>query len=242
MQTPPVNLILEKKAVIVNGQQVWYREIGSGIPVLILAGWGGPTDKYVPFQSKLAAKDYKVILPDLPGLPGKTSSVFMDVSAWSQWILDFSRTVNLGSFFMLSHSLSTRIALEYLSGENISCRSAILLGPWIISSSTQGVLWRSFARVLRFLSPLIFPDMKWVKDANAWKTALALLSAVRIQPTITCLILWGKRDPARILLSGWRKIRCQARQYDWDHSPQIRDTDQLVVVVDEFFRQTDVSP
>ncbi len=46
----------EKKAVTVNGQEVWYREEGTGIPILILVGWGGPTDKYFAIQDELANK------------------------------------------------------------------------------------------------------------------------------------------------------------------------------------------
>jgi len=79
--------------------------------------------------------------------------------------------------------------------------------------------------------------MKWVKDEKAWATALELISVAKEQPRVPCLILWGKRDPVKYLFTGWGKIHCETKQYNWDHSPQIRATAELAVVIDEFIRR-----
>jgi hypothetical protein len=42
MNAPEVVAPVEMKTVMVKNQEVWYREEGTGIPILILAGWGGP--------------------------------------------------------------------------------------------------------------------------------------------------------------------------------------------------------
>ncbi len=225
----------EKKAVTINEQQVWYQEQGEGIPVLVLVGWGGPTDKYFPIQDKLVDRGYRVFLPDLPGLPGKTSSTFIPLSGWSGWIEEFGRIAIRERFFVISHSLSAHIALQYLSKKNSKCRSAIFMSPWLVSSYCQEKLWRFVAKIVRFLCPFIYQDMKWVKDNKAWKTALNLISVASEQPEVPCLILWGRRDLAKLLLTGWRKIRCDVKQFNWDHSPQIRATNELAVVIDGFF-------
>ena len=224
----------EKRAVTVHEQQVWYREKGKGIPILILVGWGGPTDKYLPIQNELVDRGYRVFLPDLPGLPGKTSSMFIHLSEWSSWIEEFTRAAIREQFIVIAHSLSAQIGLQYLSNKNSKCRGAIFLCPWFVSSAFQGAFWRFAAKIIRFLCPIIYQDMKWVRDKKAWTTSLELFSVVSEQPRVPCLILWGRKDPARLLLTGWRKIHCETKQYNWDHSPQIKATDELAVVIGEF--------
>jgi len=227
----------EKKVVTVNGQEVWYQEEGTGIPILILVGWGGPTDKYFPIQDKLVSKGYRVFLPDLPGLPGKTSSTFIPLDEWSNWIEEFGKVVIGEQFVIISHSLSAQICLQYVLKEHSKCRSGILFSPWLVSSSYQEIFWRFAAKIVRFFCPIVYQDMKWVRDEKAWATALALISVAKEQPRVPCLILWGRRDLVKYLFTGWRKIHCETEQYNWDHSPQIRATEELAVVIDEFIRR-----
>lgn len=222
--------------MIVNGQEVWYREKGRGVPILILAGWGGPTDNYLPLQDKLVNRGYRVFLPDLPGLPGKTPSRFVPLDEWGNWIEEFEKVAIGEQFVILSHSLSARIALQYLSKPYSQCRTVILLSPWLVSSSFQGSFWRAIAKAIRVFCPIVYRDMRWVKDEKAWATALDLITVAKEPPGVPCLILWGKRDPVRFLFTGWRKIHCETRQYNWDHSPQIRAIDDLAAVVDEFIK------
>jgi pimeloyl-ACP methyl ester carboxylesterase len=226
----------EKKAVTVNGQEVWYREKGTGVPILILPGWGGPTDQYFPLQDELANKGYRVFLPDLPGLPGKTSTTFIPLDEWSNWIEEFGKAAIGEQFVVISHSLSAQIALEYLSKEHSKCRCGIFFSPWL-ASSYQESFWRFAAKIVRFFCPIVYQDMKWVRDEKAWATALDLISVAKEQPKVPCLILLGKRDPAKYLFTGWRKIHCETKQYNWDHSPQIRATEELAAVIDEFIRR-----
>ncbi len=227
----------EKKVVTVNGQEIWYREDGTGIPILILVGWGGLTDEYFPLQDKLVNKGYRVFLPDIPGLPGKTPSIFIPLDEWSNWIEEFGKAAIGEQFVIISHSLSAPIALQYLSKEHSNSRGGIFLGPWIVSSSYQEAFWLSAAKIVRFFCPIVYQDMKWVKDEKAWATALDLISVAKEQPRAPCLILWGKRDLVKHLFTGWRKIHCETKQYNWDHSPQIRATEELATVIDEFIRR-----
>jgi pimeloyl-ACP methyl ester carboxylesterase len=225
----------KKKAVIVNGQEVWYREEGTGIPILILAGWGGPTDAYFALQDELVNKGYKVFLPDLPGLPGKTSSIFIPLSEWSNWVEEFGKAAIGEQFVIISHSLSAQIALQYLPKEHSKCPGGIFISPWLVSSNQD--FWRFIAKISRFFCPVVYQDTKWVKDEKAWATAVDLISVAKEQPRVPCLILWGKRDTAKYLFTGWRKKDCETRQYNWGHSPQITATEKLAVVIDEFIKR-----
>jgi pimeloyl-ACP methyl ester carboxylesterase len=164
----------EMKSVLIMDQEVWYRAEGTGIPILILVGWGGPINTYLAIQDQLVKKGYRVFLPDLPGLPGKTSSAFITLGEWNNWIEEFGEAAIREQFVIISHSLSARIALQYLSQEHAQCSGGIFLSPWVISSHQD--FWRFMAKTGRFFYPMIYPDMKWVKDEKAWATAVDLIS------------------------------------------------------------------
>jgi len=234
---PEAVVSVEKKAVTVSGQEVWYREEGTGIPILILVGWGGPTDDYFPIQDTLVNRGYRVFLPDLPGLPGETSSTFIPLDEWSNWIEEFGKAAIGEQFVIISHSLSAQVALQCLSKESSKYHGGILVSPWLVSSSYQEIFWQFVAKTIRSFCPIVYQNMEWVKDEKAWATALDLISVAKEQPRVPCLILWGKRDLAKHLFAGWKESHCETRQYDWDHSPQIRATEELAAVIDEFIRR-----
>jgi pimeloyl-ACP methyl ester carboxylesterase len=233
---PEVVVSAEKKAVIVSGQEVWYLEKGTGIPILVLVGWGGPTDDYFPIQNTLVNRGYRVLLPDLPGLPGKTSSTFIPLAGWSNWIEEFGKAAIGEQFVIMSHSLSAQMALQCLSKESSKCRGGILVSPWLVSSSSQKIFWRFVAKTIRPFCPIVYKNMEWVKDGKGWETALDLFSVAEVQPRVPCLVLWGKRDLVKHLFTGWEESHFETRHYDWDHSPQIRATEELADVIDEFIR------
>lgn len=226
----------ENKVVVSNGQLVWYREEGTGIPILILAGWGGSTDSYFSVQDILAKQGYDVFLPDLPGLPGKTPSAFIPLDGWSSWIQSFGEAAIGEKFFIVAHSLSGQIALQYASKEDAQCLGVIFLNPWFLSNSYQEIFYRLGAQGIRFLCPLVYPDMKWVRNGKTWAMAVDLLTTVTEQPKVPCVIFLGKKDPATYLFTGWQKVHCGTKQYNWDHSPQITTPDQLANAIDEFIR------
>ena len=45
---------------------VYYEEAGSGVPVLLMPGWGGSIDEFTPLRTALAPS-FRVIAADLPG-------------------------------------------------------------------------------------------------------------------------------------------------------------------------------
>jgi len=228
----------ESKVTMVKGRSVWYREEGMRIPILILAGWGGPTDSYFTIQDILAKQGYNVFLPDLPGLPGKTLSTLIPLDGWGSWIQEFWDAVIGEKFFIVAHSLSGQIALQYASKEGTQCLGVIFLNPWFLSTFCQEIFYRLVAKGIRFLCPLVYPEMKWVRNGKTWTTAVDLLCTMHEKPKAPCIIFLGKKDPATYLFGGWKKVHCKTKQYNWDHSPQITTPDQLATAIDEFIRIT----
>ncbi len=225
-----------KRPVTVGGREVWCRIVGTGPSILILPGWGGPTDNSFLLQNRLAAFGYSVILPDLPGLPGKTESFRIPLDKWSDWVHELVAVSASEPVVLVSHSLSAGIALQYMVKRGPHCRCSIIVDPWLMSSSVQALMCRSVARAVRFLCPVVYPEMKWVRNGVVWANALSLFAAPGGQNSVPCLVLSGRRDVGRLLFTGRKRINCESRQYDWGHSPQVTALSQLAAIIDEFVR------
>ena len=71
------------------GLKTCWRECGSGIPVVILHGWGASSEKWSVFAQHLAGEGFHVVVPDLPGF-GNTQQ---PISAWE--VSDYVRWVRV---------------------------------------------------------------------------------------------------------------------------------------------------
>jgi pimeloyl-ACP methyl ester carboxylesterase len=226
-----------EKTVLVGGSPVWVRVKGEGLPLLMLEGWGGgPAQHYFGLQDKLAGMGYRVLLPELPGTGGRTASAYVPRQQWAEWVGEVKDAEIPGQFVLVSHSLSAMIAIECLKVGS-DCIAAVFISPWLVRTKLGAMLLRGTARVLRFLSPLVFAETKWVRDGRAWATALSLMAPVGLKPMVPCLAIWGKNDLMRRLLPACKHLGCETSERKWDHSPQIRATDDLALAIDRFVRR-----
>ena len=227
-----------KKYVFVDGEKVYYREKGSGISILILAGWGGLVSSYNDIQDKLVEKHYRVILPDLPGLLGKTEPKKINLSEWKLWLCIFiDQVIGNNKFIIFSHSLGARIATEYLAKNDNRCIGAIFLTPGLIASYWGFFWWRLAGRIIPIMLRFLPPEMRWIKDKQARKTARQLISINKYQPKVPCFVIIGSEDPIRHFLHGWKELGCRHKQKKWGHSPQINNTKELADEVDNFIQR-----
>ncbi|PJF40429.1 MAG: alpha/beta hydrolase [Chloroflexi bacterium] len=86
--------------------------IGEGQPVLVLHGWGANIDLMLPLADGLAARGFRVYIPDLPGfgkseLPPGTWSIHDYVTH----IREFMSYHHLESIHLVGHSFGGRISL-----------------------------------------------------------------------------------------------------------------------------------
>ena len=102
----------------INGIKTNYQTFGQGTPFLILHGWGSNSDRWVEVAEKIAAKGYKVIVPDLPGF-GKSDMlpVPWNTNKYIAWLEGFIKELNLQEFYLLGHSfggaLSAKMTVKY---------------------------------------------------------------------------------------------------------------------------------
>jgi pimeloyl-ACP methyl ester carboxylesterase len=97
----------------INGLEINYKIAGQGPAILVLHGWGGSSDSWIETQ-KILSKEYKVIVPDLPGF-GKSAPPQRPwkVGDYVDFVSKFSEKLNLEDFFLIGHSFGGRISIKF---------------------------------------------------------------------------------------------------------------------------------
>lgn len=105
---------MKEEKVVINNLEVNFKIAGSGPAVLILHGWGGSSDSWLAVSEILIKNGYKIICPDLPGF-GKSSNppTGWETANYIDFILDFTKAVNLERFFLLGHSFGGGLAAKF---------------------------------------------------------------------------------------------------------------------------------
>ncbi|MGI6361923.1 MAG: alpha/beta fold hydrolase [Bacillota bacterium] len=101
----------KQKKLDINGQQLFYKQAGSGNPVVLLHGWGVDSTTFEPVAEKLAA-DFTVYNVDFPGFglspaPKKVWSVY----DYADCIVGFLQKLGLEKPILLGHSFGGRISI-----------------------------------------------------------------------------------------------------------------------------------
>ena len=106
---------MKEEKVLVNNLRINYKVAGEGEPLLILHGWGSSSDSWREVQKILAIRGYKVIVPDLPGF-GKsiTPPTAWNLKDYSNFVLSFTKKLEIPQFFILAHSFGGRIAIKFI--------------------------------------------------------------------------------------------------------------------------------
>lgn len=104
--------------IFVNGVKTNYLVFGEGMPLIILHGWGSASDKWVKEAEIISTKNYKVIIPDLPGF-GQSDKLTRPwtVNDYVKWFEEFTKNLNIENFHLLGYSfggaLATKISVKY---------------------------------------------------------------------------------------------------------------------------------
>lgn len=122
----------------INGIQMYYKMMGSGIPLLILHGGPGLDHSYFLPQFAELAKDYKLIFIDqrANGRTEAPDSTKMNLSFFIEDIESVRKEFALGKLNLLGHSWGALIAMFYAVRYPENLNLLILMNP--VSASSQG--------------------------------------------------------------------------------------------------------
>ena len=99
---------------IINGVKTNYQVFGKGKPILILHGWGSNSDRWVKIAELISSKEFKVIVPDLPGFgQSATLETAWTMNNYINWLEEFVKELNLGEFCLMGHSFGGALAVKF---------------------------------------------------------------------------------------------------------------------------------
>lgn len=203
----------------IKGLKTEYCEQGSGIPVLLLHGWGSSFDVYKGIMSALQSKCRLVAL-NFPGCGGsETMKEPWTLEDYCDFCLEFMRKLNLENPIIIGHSHGGRVCLKMTAEKMVDPPKIVLLdsaGLIPQKSFRQKFRAKSFKIIKRVLTlPVIKNHSEGLlekarrhygsADYNAApevlrKTLVNLVNTdIRdILPSIPCptLLIWGDKDTA----------------------------------------------
>ncbi len=104
----------QSKFIEVNGQQIHYRDEGSG-PVLVLVhGTSSSLHTWGAWVNELK-NDFRIIRMDIPafGITGETKERNYTIENYVKFIDDFTRTLGIDTFYLAGNSLGGEITWNY---------------------------------------------------------------------------------------------------------------------------------
>lgn len=204
-----------EKTFYFDDQKIYYRERGTGYPIIIIHGWGSQhLEDYSEFQDLLASRGFRVIFPNFPGF-GKSS---LSEHAWViddyiKCILALANKLKLEKLSLLGHSWGTTIAVKFAAKHPERLYNLILCGPEVLSigwrtkvrrlSKFKRLFDNSFSLVTRIVAFLPFKNVySFLKrTTGVMRENLRLMIKENVaqyleEINVPTLIIWGDKDRA----------------------------------------------
>jgi pimeloyl-ACP methyl ester carboxylesterase len=236
-------------------------DIGTGRPVLVLHGGGGP-DTIKPIAAHLAA-GYRVLTPTLPGWNGAPRPASMTtIGDYAQAYLDHLAQLGVGDVVAIGSSLGGWIAAEMAVRDRAGMLGAIVIVDGAGISVEGEPLTDFFSLTPRevaehswhdpdryYVDPSTFPPERAAMQQANIRT-MALVAREMNDPwlrgrlgdvTIPVLVIWGDSD--RIFTPGYGRAYAAsfpdgrfALIADAGHLPQLEQPTDTFDVIDDFVR------
>lgn len=258
---------MEEKTIFINGLKINYKISGSGLPLLILHGWGGSSDSWLKVSEILAKNGFKVICPDFPGFgKSKTPQRAWDLNDYTQWLKDFVYYLGLENFFLLGHSFGGRVAIKFSISYPERIKSLILCSPAGIKQK-----WGLKEKIIFYLALIgnavfsqkilrIFKDRArnffykflrnrdYAKANGTMKETMKKIINEDLLPELSKIkiktfIIWGQRDhilPSKYAFIFKEKIENSKLEIlpKIRHSPHLEAPEELSKIVLNFLKES----
>ena len=138
---------------------LFFREVGSGQPVIILHGLFGSSDNWLTIAKELAA-DYRIILPDLRNHGQSFHDESFDYQSMSADLLSFIEENSIADPVILGHSLGGKVAMTFAVNNQSMLQKLVVvdIGPKAYPVQHQ--------KILEGLNSLDFGILKSRKEAD----------------------------------------------------------------------------
>jgi pimeloyl-ACP methyl ester carboxylesterase len=212
---------VQKKIIKLDGLDVNYYTAGRGEPVVVIHGGGGDARTWSQNIEALASK-YAVYAPDLPGYGASQPLVGRYyIPELTGFVDKFSRSLGLGSFHLVGHSLGGGIALNcalefphkvkklvlvssLCLGREIALWVRLLSIPALLRSI--GAMTVAMLRSIQWFFDTLIQSVEFIMPLSpASVTVGGSITTLREQTLVLAnrlseimmptLLVWGGRDP-----------------------------------------------
>lgn len=140
---------LEDKRVTAAKAEIRYYE-GSkkGPTVMLLHGFGTDRDQWLPLVPYLEAAGYHVVIPDMPGFGSnfRELDAKYDATTLARQLRAFAKTVDLGIFHLVGHSIGAVVAASYAYAMPVEVASLSLIEPLGLKAPNQSPFDQALAK------------------------------------------------------------------------------------------------
>ncbi len=99
----------------IDGMKLNYKRQGEGKTVVLLHGWGGNADSFLPVFNHLS-KTHEVYAIDFPGFgQSDPPTVPWDVTDYTEMLLKFFKEMNIKKAALIGHSFGGRVSILFSS-------------------------------------------------------------------------------------------------------------------------------
>lgn len=208
---------------IVNGLKINYLIFGEGTPFLILHGWGSNSERWKNVGEQFSQNGYKVIIPDLPGF-GKSDGLSepWDTNKYVDFIEQFIKQHNLGSFYLLGHSFGGALAAKIAIKNVQNIKKLFLISGAIVRKKTAPKNFSAkISKIIKLFYFLPYYNFfrKAVYKFIIRKSDYAYLEGVMKQTYLNVIsedlslhlsfikvptvVIWGQKDEATPIENGY---------------------------------------
>lgn len=114
--------------VVVNGERIAYRSIGSGPPLLLLNRMRGTLDTWDPLFLDELAKANRVITVDFPGVGHSSGALPQEIGTAAEFVVSFARAIDLDRFVLGGWSWGGTVAQTLLVEHPGRATHVVLIG------------------------------------------------------------------------------------------------------------------
>lgn len=160
----PVRTVAVDKRTWVQGRPAAYSVAGSGMPVLLLHGWGLGHHTYRDVIERVAAEGVRVIAPAMPGFGGSADlpDETFSMSGYARWVIDLLDVLGVDeSVVVLGHSFGGGVSIRLAYDHPGRVRSLVLVNSVGGSAWKQGKTLKSIAERPLWDWGLHFPADIW---------------------------------------------------------------------------------
>lgn len=162
-QPAPTQIVVHKRT-FVQDRPAAYSVAGSGMPVVLLHGWGLADNTYRDVIARIASQNCRVIAPSMPGFGGthELPKEHFSIAGYGRWVADLLRALDVDEpAVVIGHSFGGGVAIRLAHDHPQLVRSMVLVNSIGGSSWRKGSVVRSIAERPLWDWGLHFPSDVW---------------------------------------------------------------------------------